>query len=83
VLIHVAPNDLQPTMEKIVDRSERWVLAVEYYAPEPEEIDYRGHAGKLWRRPFGDLYKAMGLKCAAEGTAQGFDNCAYWLMEKQ
>lgn len=82
VLIHVAPADLEESMRNIVQASDRWVLAVEYEADEEQEIDYRGNAERLWKRPFGRLYEAMGLRLHAYSEAAGFDRCSAWLMEK-
>jgi pseudaminic acid biosynthesis-associated methylase len=83
VLIHVAPDDLKPLMQKIVDQSYRYVLAVEYESEQEEEIEYRGHTGKLWRRPFGRMYEEMGLKLVRhEQNVPGFDSCTAWLLEK-
>lgn len=83
VLIHVAPNDLESIMRHIVDASYRYVLAVEYESEQEEEVEYRGHAGKLWRRPFGKLYEELGLKLIGrEGNVDGFDKCTAWLLEK-
>lgn len=83
VLIHVAPIDLEPVMRAIVTTSGRYVLAVEYAADEETEVEYRGHAGKLWKRPFGKLYQDMGLRLlAVVPEAAGFDDCVAWLLEK-
>lgn len=83
MLIHVAPEDLGKTMRDLIRMSARYVLAVEYAADKEEEIDYRGHAGKLWRRPFGKLYEDLGLKPVRSWPAgAGFDNCTAWLMER-
>jgi pseudaminic acid biosynthesis-associated methylase len=83
VLIHVAPEHLSDMMDSIVMASKRYVLAVEYAAETEEHIEYRGHTGKLWRRPFGDLYQAKGLKLIETGDAgNGFDRCVYWLLSK-
>ena len=82
MLIHVAPEDLDSVMRAIVATSGRYVLAVEYAADQEEEIEYRGHAGKLWKRPFGKLYEQLGLKLLSVGEAGGFDECVYWLLEK-
>ena len=49
------------------------------------EIEYRGQKGLLWKRPYGDLYKRMGLTLIETAKLQmdvGFDNCRYWLMQK-
>lgn len=85
VLIHVAPQDLEQAMRLIIGASTRYVLAVEYEADEETEIEYRGQLGLLWKRPFGRLYQAMGLKEVLQippEQVQGFDRCTAWLMEK-
>ncbi len=82
VLIHIPPEDLETVMRSIVAVSAKYVLAVEYAAEQEEEMEYRGHAGKLWRRPFGQLYEQLGLRLLAVGDAGGFDQCEFWLLEK-
>lgn len=83
VLIHIAPEHLQAAMAKIVATSSRWVLAVEYSAEQETEVEYRGHAARLWKRDFGQLYASFGLKQRALFAAPaGFDRCTGWLMEK-
>lgn len=83
VLIHVPPDDLLPTMRAIRDVSRQYVLAVEYASDDEREIEYRGHAAKLWARPFGRLYEELGLSLVETGEAQGFDRCQWWLLEKE
>lgn len=83
VLIHIAPEDLQATMQSIVDASCDYVLAVEYAAEQEEEVLYRGHEGKLWKRPYGKLYQGMGLTLVQEFDAgEGFDRCTAFLLRK-
>lgn len=82
VLIHIAPENLMTVMQSIVHASCDYVLAVEYAAIKEEEVNYRGHAERLWRRPYGALYEAMGLTLVEQGQAAGFDDCAFWLMRK-
>jgi pseudaminic acid biosynthesis-associated methylase len=82
VLIHVAPQDLQRTMRAIKEVTRKWVVAVEYDSKREQEIEYRGHKGKLWKRPYGHLYEKMGLCLVDTGKAEGFDDCTYWLLEK-
>lgn len=82
VLIHVPPEGLDETMRAVAWASRRWVLAVEYGSEAEEEVEYRGRRGALWKRPFGALYAAQGLRLVEEGEAEGFDRCHYWLMEK-
>lgn len=53
VLIHVSPDSLSIVYQKLADVSSRYVLIAEYYNRRPEEISYRGHSEKLFRRDFG------------------------------
>ena len=82
VLIHVASEDIERAMRCIIAASKRYVLAVEYADEKEVEVSYRGHSERLWRRPFGAMYQSMGLKLVAEGDAEGFDRCKFWIMER-
>ena len=84
VLIHIAPDDLSNVMDNIIAASREYVLAVEYADETEVEVPYRGHEGKLWRRPFGKLYEQKGLKIISSGPApaDAFDNCFFWLFTK-
>lgn len=84
VLIHISPADIGRAMRCIIKASRRYVLAVEYAADKEEEVVYRGHSERLWRRPFGALYEAQGLKMVAQGEApaEAFDRCQWWLLSK-
>jgi pseudaminic acid biosynthesis-associated methylase len=83
VLIHIAPQDLQAFMQRIVDASCDYVLAVEYEDDTETEVEYRGHSGKLWKRPYGKLYQEMGLTLVEEGDpGTAFDRCKYWLLRR-
>lgn len=86
VLIHIGPDKLEQTMRSIIAASNRYVLAIEYAAEHEEEVNYRGLKEALWRRPYGELYAALGLERTARGHAgvdDGFDDCEWWLMEKR
>lgn len=52
VLIHLNPDVLNNTYEKIYESSSKYILICEYYNPRPVEVDYRGHKGKLFKRDF-------------------------------
>jgi pseudaminic acid biosynthesis-associated methylase len=60
VLIHIDPDRL-PTAYELMHRSaSRYVLVSEYYSPQPTEIVYRGHSGKLFKRGFaGEMLDAF------------------------
>lgn len=84
-LIHVPPSDIDAVMSNIVRASARYVLAVEYAAETETMVPYRGHNDALWKRPFGKLYEAKGLKIVQQGFVSkddGFDDCAFWLLSK-
>jgi pseudaminic acid biosynthesis-associated methylase len=53
VMIHLNPDKLPGVYRKLADCSARFVLVAEYYNRRPDEVLYRGHAGRLFRRDFG------------------------------
>ncbi len=64
-LIHVPPEDLPATYAKIYAVSTRYILLCEYFNPVPVEVEYRGHAERLWKRDFAgemmDAYPDLSL----------------------
>lgn len=52
ILIHVAPEELGTAYRVINQSSARLILFAEYYSPTPEDIVYRGHTGRLFKRDF-------------------------------
>jgi pseudaminic acid biosynthesis-associated methylase len=83
VLIHIEPEHLAEVMLALVAKSYRWVLAIEYAADTETMVEYRGQRDRLWKRPYGANYEALGLKLVESGDAgPGFDQCTYWLLEK-
>jgi pseudaminic acid biosynthesis-associated methylase len=52
LLIHIAPEDLGAVYAKLASLSSSYLLLNEYFSPQPAEIDYRGHAGRLFKRDF-------------------------------
>jgi pseudaminic acid biosynthesis-associated methylase len=52
VLIHINPERLNVVYDKLYQYSTDYILVAEYYNPVPVEVDYRGHAGKLFKRDF-------------------------------
>jgi pseudaminic acid biosynthesis-associated methylase len=88
VLIHVPPSDLPRALSEIYRVSKRWILSIEYYNNVPEEIEYRGRSGMLWRRDWGEAWLEQFpiLKPVAVGFAwkriTGLDNVTFFLFEK-
>ena len=85
VLIHVPPDLIKEMMLGMIRVSGKYILVVEYESEAEEEIVYRGRKQALWKRPYGEMMKALGVTEVKTGILEkkdGFDNCTYWLMEK-
>ena len=52
VLIHIDPKYLPVVYENIYKSTRRYILIGEYYSRQPEEVLYRGHKNKLFKRDF-------------------------------
>lgn len=60
VLIHLEPLKLPSVYEQMYRLSSRYILVAEYFSPQPDEVLYRGHSGKLFRRDFaGEILDAF------------------------
>jgi pseudaminic acid biosynthesis-associated methylase len=53
VMIHINPDFLPVVYRTLAECSSRYVLIAEYYNRRPEEVLYRNHHGRLFRRDFG------------------------------
>ncbi|MCX6953956.1 MAG: pseudaminic acid biosynthesis-associated methylase [Verrucomicrobia bacterium] len=53
VMIHLNPGVLPEVYRKLAACSSRHVLIAEYYNRRPEEVAYRNHQGRMFRRDFG------------------------------
>ena len=90
VLIHIHPNDLLPTMKKMFDLSDRYILLAEYFSREPESIIYHGQKDKLFKMDFGKYFlNNFDVKILDYGFLwghiyddAGFDDMTWWLFEK-
>jgi pseudaminic acid biosynthesis-associated methylase len=68
VLIHINPDQLHETYEKIYNLSSKYILIAEYYNPVAVEVQYRGHSGKLYKRDFaGEILDKYDLKLVDYG----------------
>lgn len=87
VLIHVALEDLPSALDQLYRVSNRYILAIEYFADEETTIHYRGYDDLLWKRDFRDHYQTQfpGLNLIKSGywdSEHGFDRSNWWLFEK-
>lgn len=55
VLIHIPPHNLLPVLMKMAELTDRYIVLAEYYSPTPQEIEYRGRKGLLWKDDFAGL----------------------------
>ena len=66
VLIHINPDFLNNTYEKLVKSTKKYLLVAEYYSRNPEVLNYRGFSNKLYKRDFAgeilDSYPDMKLE---------------------
>jgi pseudaminic acid biosynthesis-associated methylase len=88
VLIHQPESTLPLVMNEMVRCSNRFVLCGEYFAPETEEVHYRGHDGALFRRDYGRMFQELfpDLTMRANGFLSrdtGWDDITWWLLERR
>ena len=91
VLIHISPKNLSTAYEKLFKFSKSYLLVAEYFSPTPQEVEYRGHAGKLFKRDFAGellkLYPNLSLLdygfCYRLDPIFPQDNITWFLLEKQ
>lgn len=85
VLIHQHPSELPAVMGEIVRCAGSYVLAIEYADEAFVEVPYRGFSEALYRGPFGDAYRKLGLMLIETGKLgkdDGFDDCTYWVLKR-
>lgn len=86
VLIHIEPEKLLASCREIVRVAKRYVIAAEYFAAQPDRIDYRG--SYIWKRDFGQFYldnfpELRPVDCGFEWKVlTGIDNITWWVFEK-
>ncbi|MGA9798436.1 MAG: pseudaminic acid biosynthesis-associated methylase [Terriglobales bacterium] len=56
VLIHIAPPDLPKALGEIHRCAGAYIWGLEYYSPQPMEVNYRGHQSLLWKADYAGLY---------------------------
>lgn len=90
VLIHISPDVLPQVYEKLYETSSKYILMCEYYDPNPMEITYRGHEGRLFKRDFaGEFMDRFDVKLVDYGFFYHNDprhdqeDMNWFLMEKR
>ena len=87
VLIHIPPSELLLACKEIYRISKKYIVCIEYFSAQMEEIEYRGHRNVLWKRDFGKFWlDNFDLKVVNYGFAwkpvTGLDNLTWWVFEK-
>lgn len=87
VLIHQPDATLPLVMGEMVRCSSRYVLCGEYFGEETTEVPYRGHAGALFRRDYGRLFRELFPQLTQVDTGflsrdEGWDDITWWLFER-
>ncbi len=88
VMIHIGPQELPLALDEIYRCSRRWIVAIEYDHATEQEVEYRGHAGALWKRDHGKVWQARypslrEIRTIKLGTADGYDDCTAHVFEKR
>lgn len=85
VLIHQEPGEAEKMMQEIIRVSGEYVVALEYYSVQFENIPYRGN-DLLWKGPYGEIYEQRyGLRLLEHdqlSKEEGWDNVDVWILSK-
>lgn len=87
VLIHTHPAHRMELMRNIYNASRKFIVCIEYFAPETRMIPYRGTENSLWLDDYGSIWlDNFDVRVVSYGfcwkKTTGLDNVTYWLMEK-
>ncbi len=89
VMIHLNPETLKSVYKLLANLSKKYVLISEYYNPDPVEVIYRGHKGKLFKRDFAkEFMDETGFKLVDYGFMYRHDpkfrhaDMTWFLLEK-
>ena len=75
VLIHISPDDLPRAMGEIHRCAKTYIWGMEYYSPDVTEVNYRSHAGLLWKMDFARQYlQRFDLELVAEQRIPYLEN---------
>jgi spore coat polysaccharide biosynthesis protein SpsF len=81
VLEHIATKDLKRAFEQMAGVAKRYLLIIEYTAPQETEIEYRGEKKLLWKREY-ESYLPSNFRKIAGGETKDFDGSTWLLAER-
>ena len=87
VLIHQPEGTLAQVIDEVVRCSARFVLWIEYHAPQTEVVPYHGETGALFRRDYGRIYAELHPELRVVDGGYGereidFDRATWQLLER-
>ena len=88
VLIHIHPNDLLASCRELHRVARRYIVSIEYFSANAEELTYRNQSSALFKRDFGAFWldHFPGLRAIDYGFCwqrmTGLDNLTWWIFEK-
>lgn len=56
VLIHISPQHISEVLQEIFRVAKTYIWGFEYWAPQYEEVHYRGKGNLLWKTNYAELY---------------------------
>ena len=89
VLIHIHPDNLLEACREIHRVSSRYILSIEYFSKTPQDVNYRGNDGYLFKRDFGKFWldNFSDLNVVDYGffwePVTQLDDYTWWLFEKK
>lgn len=86
LLIHLDLGQLHETLYEIDRVSKKYVILMEYWGKD-EIVQYRGHDNALFKRRYGEIFKAKYPHYREERVGfldpgDGFDNLTFWVFQK-
>lgn len=59
VLIHIAPDDLPRALGELHRCARRYIWGAEYFSPQAQSVNYRGHDRLLWKMDYARIYLGL------------------------
>ena len=79
VLIHIHPNNIEKTINKIKTLSRKWIFGFEYYSPKEEVVRY---SVGCWSRDYPNLFKLPIKRQETHTRVEGYPSKhCYYLIE--
>lgn len=86
VLIHCDLSDAEKMAREMLRVARRYVLIMEYFNKQDQEIEYQGLKDLLWKRNWPEHLRSWGygkqISCGFAGKDQGFDDVHWWVYKK-